>query len=144
GVPYAVLWGFLAAVLRYIPYIGSAVAATLPIAMSLAVLPGWLSPLLVLGLFVVLELLTFNVIEPWFFGHSAGVSPVALLIAAAFWGWLWGPIGLLLSTPLTVCLEVLGRYVPQLEFLSVLLGHDVDLEPHVRFYQRLLARDGDD
>ena len=106
--------------------------------------PGWVQPLLVLGLIVVLELVTANVMEPWLFGHSMGVSEVALLVAAAFWAFLWGPIGLVLSSPLTVCLVVLGKYVPQLEFLDVLLGDEPALDPDVSYYQRLLARDQDE
>ena len=144
GVPYAVLWGFLAAALRYIPYIGSWIAASLPFLLSLALLPGWTQTLCVLGLFLVLEIFTWNVIEPCLFGQSIGVSAVALLISAAFWGWLWGPIGLVLSTPLTACLVVLGRYAPPLEFFSVLLGDEPVLDRYVIYYQRLLARDTDE
>ena len=144
GVPYALLWGFLAAVLRYIPYLGTWVAMTLPLIYSVAVFPGWLQPLAALGVFVALELLTANVLEPLLLGRSTGISPVALLTAAAFWTWLWGPIGLILSTPLTTCLVVLGKYVPQLEFLDILLGDERVLETKVRFYQRLLAHDQDE
>jgi predicted PurR-regulated permease PerM len=144
GVPYAVLWGFLAGALRYIPYIGSPIAACLPFLLSVALLPGWSQALAVLGLFLVLELVTWNFLEPLLFGHSVGVSAVALLISAAFWGWLWGPIGLVLSTPLTACLVVIGRHVPQLEFFSVLLGDQPVLERHLLYYQRLLARDMDE
>jgi hypothetical protein len=141
GVPYATLWGFLAAILRFIPYVGPAVAALLPSALSLAVFPGWVQPLLVIALIVALELASNLVMEPLLYGQSAGVSAVALLVAVAFWTWLWGPLGLFLATPLTVCLGVLGKYVPQLEFLGVLMGDEPVLEPHVRYYQRLLARD---
>lgn len=141
GVPYATLWGFLAALLRFIPYVGPAVAALLPSALSLAVFPGWIQPLLVIALIVALELASNLVMEPLLYGQSAGVSAVALLVAVAFWTWLWGPIGLFLATPLTVCLGVLGKYVPQLEFLGVLMGDEPALEPHVRYYQRLLAKD---
>jgi predicted PurR-regulated permease PerM len=141
GVPYATLWGFLAAVLRFIPYVGPAVAALLPSALSLAVFPGWIQPLLVIALIVALELASNLVMEPLLYGQSAGVSAVALLVAVAFWTWLWGPVGLFLATPLTVCLGVLGKYVPQLEFLDVLMGDVPVLEPHVRYYQRLLAKD---
>jgi predicted PurR-regulated permease PerM len=141
GVPYATLWGFLAAVLRFIPYVGPAVAALLPSALSLAVFPGWVQPLLVIALIVALELASNLVMEPLLYGQSAGVSAVALLVAVAFWTWLWGPAGLFLATPLTVCLGVLGKYVPQLEFLGVLMGDEPVLEPHVRYYQRLLAKD---
>src|SRR5262249_13110023 len=104
----------------------------------------WLQPLLVLGVFLILEVLTYNVVEPLLFSRSTGISPVALLVAAAFWTWLWGPIGLLLSTPLTTCLVVLGKYVPNLEFLDVLLGDEPVLDPGVAYYQRLLARDQDE
>jgi predicted PurR-regulated permease PerM len=144
GVPYPVLWGFLGAVLRYIPYVGAWIAAGLPLILSIAVFPGWLQPLLVVVLYAVLELFISNVIEPRAYGRSIGVSEVALLLAAAFWTWLWGPIGLVLATPLTACLVVLGRHVPQLELLSMLLGDQPALEPHVAFYQRLLARDEDE
>ena len=144
GVPYAPLWGFVLALLRYVPYIGSWLALLLPLGLSVAVAPGWGHPLAVLACFVVLELTAANVVEPRVFGHSIGVSEVALLIAAAFWAFLWGPIGLVLSGPLTVCLVVLGRYVPQLAFLDVLLGDQPALAPEVTYYQRLLARDHDE
>jgi hypothetical protein len=141
GVPYATLWGFLAAVLRFIPYVGPAVAALLPSALSLAVFPGWVQPLLVIALILALELASNLVMEPLLYGQSAGVSAVALLVAVAFWTWLWGPAGLFLATPLTVCLGVLGKYVPQLEFVGVLMGDEPVLDPPARYYQRLLARD---
>jgi predicted PurR-regulated permease PerM len=144
GVPYPALWGFLGACLRYIPYIGAWVAFAFPFVLSFAVLPGWTPPLLVFGVFLILELFISNVVEPWVFGRSIGVSEVALLISAAFWAWLWGPIGLVLSTPLTACLAVAGRHVPNLEFLAVLLGDEPVLEPFVSCYQRLLARDQDE
>ena len=143
GVPYAVLWGFLAAVLRFIPYVGTLVAALLPILLSLAVFPGWTPPLLVSGLFVLLELVTSSVLEPVFFGHSAGISQVAILVAVLFWTWLWGPVGLLLSTPLTVCLSVLGKYVSPLALLGVVLS-DEAVEGLNTYYQRLVARDQDE
>ena len=144
GVQYAFLWGFLAAVFRYIPYIGVWIAALPPIILSLAMFEGWVQPLLVIGLFLAIELLASNVAEPRLYGRSIGVSEVALLVAAAFWAFLWGPIGLVLSSPLTVCLVVLGKYVPQLKFLDVLLGDEPPLDAHVTFYQRLLARDQDE
>lgn len=144
GVQYAFLWGLVAAVLRYIPYIGIWIAALPPILLSLAMFEGWSQPLLVMGLFLAIELLASNVAEPRMYGHSIGVSEVALLVAAAFWAFLWGPIGLILSSPLTVCLVVLGKYVPQLKFLDVLLGDEPPLDAHVTFYQRLLARDQDE
>jgi predicted PurR-regulated permease PerM len=144
GVQYAFLWGFLAAVFRYVPYIGVWIAAISPIILSVAMFEGWVQPLLVIGLFLTIELLASNVAEPRLYGRSIGVSEVALLVAAAFWAFLWGPIGLVLSSPLTVCLVVLGKYVPQLKFLDVLLGDEPPLDAHVTFYQRLLARDQDE
>jgi predicted PurR-regulated permease PerM len=144
GVDYALLWGFLAGVLRYVPYLGIWVAATPPFILSLAMSEGWLPPLLLLGLFLTLELIINSVMEPWLFGKSMGVSEVAMLICAAFWAFLWGPIGLVLSSPLTVCLAVLGRYVPYLGFLDVLLGDEPALDSQVGYYQRLLARDQDE
>src|SRR5262249_26436142 len=144
GVPYSLLWGFLAALLRYIPYLGIWVAVAFPMILSVAILPGWTRPAEVLILVLVLELIVSNVLEPWLFGQSIGVSEVALLIAATFWAWLWGPMGLLLATPLTACLVVLGRYVPALGFFNVLMGDEPVLEDHVRYYQRLLAHDQDE
>jgi predicted PurR-regulated permease PerM len=141
GVPYAFLWGFMLAVLRFIPYVGSFLAASFPFLLSFAISPGWAQPIAVVVIFAVLELVTANVIEPLLFGRGTGVSPIALLVAAAFWTWIWGPIGLVLSTPMTVCLVVLGQHVPRLRFLSLLLGNEPALEPHVVFYQRLLAHD---
>jgi predicted PurR-regulated permease PerM len=144
GVPYALLWGFLAGLLRFVPYVGTWLAASLLLAFCVAFFEGWTQPLLVLGLFGLLEVLTFNVVEPLLFGHSTGISSLALLVAAAFWTWLWGPIGLVLSTPLTACLVVLGKYVPQMEFFAILLGDEPVLEAEVTYYQRLLAHDQDE
>lgn len=144
GVPNPILWGLLATVLRFVPYVGPVIAALFPIALSFAVAPGWTLPLLTIALFVTLELFSNNVLEPWLYGTSTGLSPVAILVAAVFWTTLWGPVGLLLSTPLTVCLVVLGRHVPQLGFFDVLLGDEPALAPDVKFYQRLLARDPDE
>lgn len=141
GVPNAVLWGLLSALLRFIPYIGPWLAALAPITLSLAVFDGWTQPLLTIGLILVLELVSNNVVEPWLYGASIGVSPFALVVAAVFWTWLWGTAGLMLSAPLTVCLVVMGKYIPQLEFLSTLLGDKPVLEPKAHFYQRLLAMD---
>lgn len=141
GVPNAALWGLMSALLRYIPYIGPWIAAVFPIALSFAVFDNWTLPLLTIGLFVTLELISNNVVEPWLYGAHTGISAVALIAAAVFWTWLWGVAGLFLSTPMTVCLMVMGKYIPQLEFLSVLLGDKPVLEPHERFYQRLLAKD---
>lgn len=139
GVPNAPLWGVSAAVLRYIPYVGPWIGATIPVALSLAVAPGWITPLLTLGLFVALELLSNNVLEPWLYGSSTGVSPMALILAAVVWTWLWGPVGLVLATPLTVCLVVLGRHIPRLSFLSVLLSNQEALTPSEDCYYRLLT-----
>jgi predicted PurR-regulated permease PerM len=144
GVPYALLWGFLAAVLRFIPYVGPVVSAILPSALSLAVFPGWVQPFLVIGLILILELASNMVMEPLLYGQSAGVSEVALLVAVAFWTWLWGPVGLLLATPMTVCLGVLGKYIPQMEFIGVLLSDEVVMESSTNYYQRLVAKDQDE
>jgi len=144
GVPYAFLWGFLTALLRYLPYVGTWIAAVMPLTLSIATFEGWLTPLLVLGLFCAIELFYANLIEPRIFGQSMGVSAVALLLAATFWAFLWGPIGLVLSNPFTVFLVVMGKYFPQLEVFTVLLGDEPALAPHVSLYQRLLARDRDE
>jgi predicted PurR-regulated permease PerM len=144
GVKYALLWGFLGAMLRYLPYIGPYLAAVFPVSLSLAISQGWGTTLMVLGLFLALELTVANFIEPRLYGQSTGVSEIALLVSAAFWAFLWGPIGLVLSSPLTVCLVVLGRYFPQLEFLAVLLGDEPALDSRISLYQRLLARDQDE
>jgi predicted PurR-regulated permease PerM len=141
ALPYALLWGLLAALLRFIPYVGAWVGAALPFLLSLAVFPGWLHALLVLGLIALFELINNMVMEPMLYGQSAGVSEVALLVAVAFWTWVWGPIGLALATPLTVCLAVLAKYVPGLSFLALLLGDEAVMEPPLEFYQRLLAMD---
>ena len=140
-VPYALLWGFLAAGLRFIPYIGPWIGALFPIAMSLATSDGWGQPLAVFGYVMALELICNNVVEPLAFGHSTGVSPTALLISAAFWLYLWGPIGLVLSAPFAVCLVVLGKNIPQLGFLNLLLGDVPALRAHVGLYQRLMLGD---
>lgn len=139
GVPNAVLWGMLAAVLRFVPYLGPFLAALFPIALAFAVDPGWQMLIWVVGLFLLAELISNNVVEPWLYGASTGLSSLAIIMAAIFWTTLWGPVGLFLATPLTVCLVVIGRYVPQLEFLGVLLGSDPVLAPEERLYQRLLA-----
>ncbi|WP_425373613.1 AI-2E family transporter [Mesorhizobium hawassense] len=144
GIPNALLWGLLALALRFVPYIGPIVGALLPLFLALAVAPGWSLLLWTAALFIVVELVTGNVIEPWLYGSHTGLSPLAIIVAAIFWTWLWGPIGLVLSTPLTVCLVVLGRHVPQFEFLDVLFGNEPVLEPHARLYQRLLAGDPDE
>ncbi len=144
GVPNAALWGVLAAVLRFIPYLGPWIAALFPIAIAIGVDPGWSMLLWTIALFLVIELVSNNVLEPWLYGSSTGLSSFAIIVAAIFWTVLWGPVGLLLATPLTVCLVVIGRFVPQLEWLGVLLGSDPVLSPAERFYQRLLADDIDE
>lgn len=141
GIPNPALWGALAAVLRFIPYVGPWIGACLPILLSMAVSDGWSGVILTVSLFVVLELLTNNVMEPWLYGASTGVSPLALILAAVFWGWLWGGLGLILATPLTVCLVVMGRHIPRLSFLSVLLSDEEPLLPHQECYHRLLRAD---
>jgi predicted PurR-regulated permease PerM len=141
GVPYAVLWGFFAAVLRFIPYVGPFAAAIMPSALSLAVFEGWLWPILVVGIFVALELICNMVLEPLLYSESAGVSGVGLLVAVAFWTWLWGPVGLVLATPLTVCVVVLGKYVPGMDFIGVLISDQSAMESNISYYQRLLAMD---
>ncbi len=144
GVPYALLWGGLAVVLRFVPFIGSIIAAVFPLILAFAVSPGWTPPVLVLALVLVLELVTANIAEPLLIGHGTGVSPIALLVAAAFWTWVWGPIGLVLATPLTVCLVVLGQNFPPLRYFALLLGNAPALEPHIAYYQRLLAHDANE
>ena len=139
GVPNAALWGAFAALLRFVPYVGVWIAAAVPMLLSFAVSTSWLSPVLTLGLFIVLEVINANALEPWLYGSSTGVSSIALIIAAVFWTWLWGPIGLVLAIPLTVCLAVMGRHVPKLQFLSVLLSEEQALAPHEECYHRLLA-----
>jgi len=141
GIPNAALWGVSAAVLRFLPYVGAPLAALMPIALSLAVFPGWTHALVTAGIFLVLEITVANLVEPLLYGAHVGLSPLAILVAAVFWTLIWGFPGLLLSTPLTVCLVVMGRYVPSLSFLNVLLGDEPVLEPHAHYYQRLLAGD---
>jgi predicted PurR-regulated permease PerM len=141
GVPHAFLWGVLAALLRFIPYVGVLAAASLPVIMALAVFPGWKQAGIAFGMFVALELAVSNFVEPLLYGVNTGISSLAILVAAIFWTTLWGPLGLILSTPLTVCLVVLGRYVPHLNFLEVVLGDEPVLSPEQHFYQRLLAGD---
>ena len=143
GLPYALVWGFLAAVLRFVPYVGPWIAALLPIALSLAVFEGWEGPLLIFALFLVMELFTNMVLEPRYYGQSAGVSEVALLVAIAFWTWLWGPAGLVLATPLTVIMVAIGKYFPQFKSFVILMDKDSKVDPSVSFYQRLLASDQD-
>lgn len=141
GVPAAALWGLVAAVMRFVPYVGPIVSAVFPIALAFAVSPDWSMVLWTIGLVLVLELLCGNVVEPWLYGSSTGLSAMSIIVAAMFWTALWGPIGLILSTPLTVCLLVIGRYLPSLRFLEVLLGSESALAPPQQLYQRLLAGD---
>ena len=143
GAPYAVLWGCLAAMLRFIPYVGTGVAFLLPLVFSFAHFPGWIKPLEVVALFAVVEATLSSFLEPVIYGKTTGVSALGLLVAAMFWTWLWGTLGLLLSTPLTVCLAVLGKYVPSLWFFAAILDEESELEPDVRLYQRLVALDRD-
>jgi predicted PurR-regulated permease PerM len=144
GVPYALLFGVLAGALRFIPYVGIWIGAGLPTLLSMAVDPGWSKMLLVLGLFAALEVLVGAVLEPRLYARSAGVSEVGLLVAIAFWTWIWGPIGLVLATPLTVCIVVVAKYVPELEFLWITMGGDPAVSTDIAVYQRLLAGDRDE
>lgn len=144
GVPSPLLWGVIGMFLRFLPYIGPPIAGFLPFALTLVVTDGWRTPLLVVGLYAVTELIVANFVEPLLYGVHTGLSAVAILVSAVFWTVVWGPIGLVLATPLTVCLTVVGRYTPQLEFLNVLLGDEPVLSPDVIFYQRLLALDQQD
>ena len=141
GVEYAVLWGFLAAVMRFVPYVGPVVAFTLPALFSVAHFPTWQEPILVVVLFAVVEGLSNGILETIVFGRTTGISAMGLMVAAMFWTWLWGAVGLMLSTPMTLCLAVLGKYVPSLRFFAALLGEEADLAPDVRFYQRLVTLD---
>ncbi|MBB3209237.1 putative PurR-regulated permease PerM/CheY-like chemotaxis protein [Rhodopirellula rubra] len=141
GVPYAALWGFLTLCFRFIPFLGSPASVLFPLLISIATSSGWSQPAYVLVFFAVSELITANIIEPIVFGKTTGLTPIALLIAALFWAWVWGPIGLLLSTPLTVCLVVLGQHLPNLRFLKVLLAEQPTLDARLQYFQRLLAND---
>jgi predicted PurR-regulated permease PerM len=138
GMPNALLWGLLAGAFRFVPYVGTILGALLPTLIAIAVMPGWLQPLLVLAVIVALDIVVGQLVEPLVFGESTGVTPLALILSAIFWGMLWGPIGLLLSTPLTICLLVLGTHVPQLQFLRVLLGDEPALQPCQQIYRRLI------
>ena len=141
GVPSAILWGILAGVLRFVPYIGAVISAAFPLALAAAVDPGWSMLLWTLALFIVVEPIVGHVIEPMVYGQSTGLSPVAIVASATFWTALWGPIGLVLATPMTVCLVVLGRHIERLEFLDVIFGDRPALSPPEMFYQRMLAGD---
>jgi predicted PurR-regulated permease PerM/methylmalonyl-CoA mutase cobalamin-binding subunit len=141
GLPHAVLFAALAFLCRFVPYIGAPIAALAPTLLSLAVFPGWRNSAEIFGVFVVLEIITANYIEPHIYGRHTGLSSLAILIAATFWTLIWGPVGLLLSVPLTVCLVVMGSHIPSLEFLTVLLGDQPVIPPYTCFYQRMLAHD---
>lgn len=144
GVPSPALWGVLAGLCRFVPYVGAVLAAVGPVALGLAVDPDWSTALTILTFFFVTEALLGYVVEPLLYGHSTGLSPVSVIIAAIFWTWLWGPIGLIISTPVTLCLVVLGRHVKALEFFDVLLGDRPALMPAEGFYQRVLADNADE
>jgi predicted PurR-regulated permease PerM len=141
GIPSSMLWGVVAALMRFLPYVGSPLAAVLPILLSLAIFPTWTGPVATIGLYLIVEILVGNFLEPLIYGAHTGISSFAILFAAIFWTLIWGPIGLLLSTPLTVCLVVLGRHVPALQFLNIMLGDQPVLSPEAHYYQRLLASD---
>lgn len=138
GLPNPILWGIVAAIMRFVPYVGTVIAVLPPLLLALAVVPGWTLALSVLALFIVSEMIMGQVIEPLIYGHSTGLSPIAVIVATAFWAFLWGPVGLLLATPLTVCLVVIGRHVDSLAFFDVMLGDGSPLEPAETFYQRAL------
>lgn len=144
GIPSPAMWGILAGLLRFVPYIGSFLAAVAPIALAAAIDPGWTLVIWTALLFVIVEPLTGYVVEPLLYGHSTGLSPVSVIVAAVFWTWIWGPIGLILSTPLTLCLVVMGRHVKSLEFFDVLLGDRPALSAVESFYQRVLADNPDE
>jgi predicted PurR-regulated permease PerM/methylmalonyl-CoA mutase cobalamin-binding subunit len=144
GVPYAALWGGFTAVLRFVPYVGTLLSVLMPASLAFATFPGWAETVQTIALFLTLDFVTAWFIEPLVFGRRTGVSSFALLVSALFWIWVWGPVGLLLSTPLTVCIAVLGRNVRSLRFLAVIFAEEPALTPHIRFYQRLLARDEDE
>jgi predicted PurR-regulated permease PerM len=141
GVPSAPLWGLMAAILRFVPYIGALISAIFPLILAAAVGSGWQMLLLTACLFVILELLAGQVIEPLIYGHSTGLSPVAVILSASFWTWLWGPVGLVMATPMTLCVVVVGRHVERLNFLDIMLGDRPPLSPPQLLYQRLLAGD---
>jgi hypothetical protein len=144
GVPSPLLWGVLGALLRFVPYVGSILSAVFPLALAAAVDPGWTKLIWTAGLYFVVEPVIGQAVEPLLYGHSTGLSPFAVIVAAIFWGWLWGPVGLIISTPLTLVLVVLGRHVKRLEFFDVLLGDRPPLTPVEGFYQRLLADNPDE
>jgi hypothetical protein len=144
GVPNPVLWGITSGLLRFVPYVGSPLSALPPIVLAAAIEPGWSMAISTTAFYAVVELLTAQAVEPMVYGHGTGLSPFSVVVAAIFWSWLWGPVGLLLSTPLTLCLVVIGRHARQLEFLDVLLGDREALTPVEALYQRMLAGDPDE
>ena len=144
GVPSPILWGVFSALMRFVPYIGAFISGLLPVALAAAVDPGWSMAIWTAALFLIAEPLFGHVIEPLLYGHSTGLSPFAVIVSTLFWGFLWGPVGLILATPFTVCLVVLGRHVESLEFFDVLLGDRPPLTPVENFYQRMLAGDPDE
>ena len=144
GIPSPGMWGILGALLRFVPYVGAPLSALMPLTLAAAIDPGWSLLLWTAALYGAVELILGQAIEPLLYGHSTGLSPFAVVVAATFWTWLWGPIGLILSTPMTLCLVVLGRHVARLEFLEVLLGNRPPLTPVQSFYQRILAGDPDE
>jgi predicted PurR-regulated permease PerM len=141
GVKHAALWGVIAGLLRFVPYVGAFLSAAMPTFLALAIAPNWYVPLAVLSLFILMDQLIGGFIEPIVVGHRVGVSPVALLVSAIFWGWLWGPVGLLLATPISVCLTVGGEFIPALRVFSIMFGAEDPLEGYLSFYNRLLLRD---
>ncbi|MBV8426236.1 MAG: AI-2E family transporter, partial [Hyphomicrobiales bacterium] len=144
GVPSPILWAVLGGLLRFIPYVGAALSAIPPLALAAAADPGWTMLLWTVALYVVVEITTSQAVEPLLYGHSTGLSPISVIVSATFWTWLWGPLGLILSTPLTLCLLVLGRHVDRLQFLDVALGDRPALTPVENFYQRIIAGDPDE
>lgn len=144
GIPNAMLWGLLATLLRFIPYAGVWIAVSMPLVLAFAISEGWSQVAWVLGVFLALELVLVNIVEPLVYGKSAGLSPIAIILAALFWTLLWGPVGLLLATPLTVCVAVMGRYIPEIGYLNVILGVEPVLSAEARFYQRLVAMDAEE
>jgi hypothetical protein len=144
GIPNAMLWGLLVTLLRFIPYAGVWIAVSMPVVLAFAISDGWSQVGWVIGVFLTLELIFVNIVEPLMYGRSAGLSPIAIILAALFWTLLWGPVGLLLATPLTVCVAVMGRYIPELGYLNVILGVEPVLSAEARFYQRLVAMDGEE
>jgi predicted PurR-regulated permease PerM len=144
GIPNAMLWGVLVTLLRFIPYAGIWIAVAMPVTLAFAISDGWSLVAWTVGVFIAFELAFVYGVEPWLYGRSTGLSPIAIMAAVIFWTWLWGPVGLLLATPLTVCVAVMGRYIPEFGFLNVLLGVEPVLPPEGRLYQRLIALDDEE